>query len=118
MVVDLQIDATQGFWIGTSYLLACGVFMPFIASLSNIFGRPVCLWTCMVFFTVGSIVCSVAHNIATMLVGRCVQGMGGGGVVVLSLVIFTDIVPLRYRPKYYGIVYVQPASPAVHFRQG
>ncbi|KAK2074829.1 hypothetical protein P8C59_009003 [Phyllachora maydis] len=104
MVVDLQIDATQGFWIGTSYLLACGVFMPFIASLSNIFGRPVCLWTCMVFFTVGSIVCSVAHNIATMLVGRCVQGMGGGGVVVLSLVIFTDIVPLRYRPKYYGIV--------------
>lgn len=38
--------------------------------------------------------------------GRCVQGVGGGGIIILSLVIFTNIVPLRFRSKYYGIMYV------------
>ena len=39
-----------------------------------------------------------------LLGGRAIQGIGGGGIIVLGLVIFTDIVPLRFRPKYYGIV--------------
>lgn len=36
--------------------------------------------------------------------GRCIQGVGGGGIIALSLVIMTDIVPLRQRPKFYGII--------------
>ncbi|KAK7954731.1 major facilitator superfamily transporter [Apiospora saccharicola] len=104
MVTDLGGDTTQGFWIGTSYLLVNAVTMPFIASLSDIFGRPLCLVAALVFFTAGTLVCSLAHNVGTMLVGRSIQGVGGGGIVVLSLIIFTDIVPLRHRPKWYGTV--------------
>ncbi|TLD36664.1 hypothetical protein E2P81_ATG02446 [Venturia nashicola] len=101
---DLQGTAVQGFWIGTSYLLTNAVFMPVIASLSDIFGRPDCLLLSLLFFTVGSIVAATAKTITTLLVGRCVQGIGGGGITILGLVIMTDIVPLRFRSKFYGII--------------
>ena len=78
--------------------------MPFIAAISDVFGRTICLVAALLMFTVGSIVCAAAQNMETLLAGRCIQGIGGGGIMVLCLVTFTDIVPLRYRPKYYGIV--------------
>lgn len=104
MVTDLHATTTQGIWIGTSYLLATGVAMPILASISDIFGRPTLLVFSVAMFTVGTIVCVSSHTIAQLLTGRSIQGVGGGGIVVLSLVIFTDIVPLRHRPKWYSIV--------------
>lgn len=95
---------TQGFWIGTSCLLANAVAMPSIAALSDIFSRSASLMASLALFTLGSLVCCLADSIDLLLVGRCFQGVGGGGIVILSLVIFTDIVPLRYRPKWYGTV--------------
>jgi MFS family permease len=91
--------------VGTSYLLASAVTMPYTAALSDIFGRPICLLASLASFTLGSIICCLAQTLSTLLVGRCFQGVGGGGILIISLVIFTDIVPLRYRAKYYGIVY-------------
>ncbi|KAI1341989.1 major facilitator superfamily transporter [Xylariaceae sp. FL0016] len=104
LVNDLGGTATQGFWVGTSYLLANAVTMPVIAAISNIFGRPHCLIFALVFFTAGSLLCCLAQNMTVMLVGRSIQGVGGGGIVIIGLVIFTDMVPLRYRPKWYGTV--------------
>ncbi|KAK9796363.1 putative Major facilitator superfamily domain-containing protein [Seiridium cardinale] len=104
MATDLKADTTAGFWIGTSYLLVNAVTMPVIASVSEIFGRPACLEFALFCFTVGTIFCCTATSVPLMLVGRCIQGIGGGGVHVLSGVIMTDLVPLRYRPKWYGAV--------------
>ncbi|KAI0124040.1 major facilitator superfamily transporter [Xylariales sp. AK1849] len=104
MVTDLKADTTSGFWIGTSYLLVNAVTMPVIASVSEIFGRPICLEFALVMFTIGTIFCCAAQNVAVMLIGRCIQGVGGGGVHVLTGVIMTDLVPLRFRPKWFGIV--------------
>lgn len=78
--------------------------MPSIAALSDNFGRPACLFVSVSLFTLGSILCCLARNIDLLLVGRCFQGVGGGGIMILSLVIFTDIIPLRHRPKWYGTV--------------
>jgi MFS family permease len=39
-----------------------------------------------------------------MLSGRCVQGIGGGGIITLTQVIYCDIVPLRYRFRYFAMV--------------
>ncbi|KAH8758034.1 major facilitator superfamily domain-containing protein [Diaporthe sp. PMI_573] len=104
IVVDLKLSTTEGIWIGTAYLLANTVTMPLLAEASNIFGRPVILTACLISFTFGSVLCSVAYDIALLLVGRTFQGIGGAGIMVLSLVIFTDVVPLRFRPKWYGLV--------------
>lgn len=52
----------------------------------------------------GTIVCCSAQGFTRLLAGRAVQGVGGGGIVVLTLVVMTDIVPLRQRPKYNALI--------------
>lgn len=42
-----------------------------------------------------------------MLVGRCIQGIGGGGLVALTYVIVTDMVSLRDRGKWFGLISLQ-----------
>lgn len=80
------------------------VFQPSFASLSNIFGRRPMVLIAILFFCVGAIVSAVAKNFTYMLVGRTIQGVGGGGIIALGEVIITDIVPLRYRGQYFGIM--------------
>ena len=58
----------------------------------------------MVFFTVGAIVAAVADDFTTILVGRSIQGIGGGGLIVLTEVVVTDMVPLRLRGKWFSII--------------
>lgn len=103
MAKDLSASATETFWIGTSYLLMNAVFQPFIAALSNIFGRRQLYVPCLAFFAIGSIIAATAHSIQAMLAGRSIQGIGGGGISALTLVIITDVIPLRARPKYIAI---------------
>ncbi|KAG9191816.1 hypothetical protein G6011_10550 [Alternaria panax] len=105
-VIAQKLDGTaaEAFWTGTSYLLTSSIFQPVIASVSAIFGRQQLLITSLLFFTIGSILCSVAENFTTLLGGRCIQGIGGGGIITLTQVIFCDIVPLRQRPKYFSMV--------------
>ncbi|KAJ5719965.1 hypothetical protein N7493_006843 [Penicillium malachiteum] len=101
---DLHGTAIEAFWSGTSFLLSSTVFQPSFASLSNIFGRRPMVLVAILFFCVGAIICAVAKNFTYMLVGRSIQGVGGGGVIALSEIIITDLVPLRHRGKYFGIM--------------
>ena len=71
-------------------------------SLSQIFGRKSLIILSLVLFTVGSIVAAVSHNITTLLIGRSIQGAGGGGILSLTEVVITDLVPLRQRGTYFG----------------
>ncbi|OHE90324.1 major facilitator superfamily transporter [Colletotrichum orchidophilum] len=104
IVVDLELSTYDGFWIGTAYLLANAVLMLFIADLSRVFGRRSGLTISVAVFALGTIFCCVSHSIGLMLAGRSLQGVGGAGIIVLCLLIFTDIVPLRFRPTWYGLV--------------
>ena len=73
-------------------------------SLSDAFGRRQLLLISLTLFTTGIIICCLAQTFATLLAGRSIQGIGGGGALSLVLVIMTDIVPLRQRPKYYSLI--------------
>lgn len=64
-------------------------------------------------FTIGTVVCSVANNIAVLLGGRSVQGVGGGGLVALTYVIVADMVPLRERGKFFSVISLQWAIGSV-----
>ncbi|KAF3059653.1 putative transporter C3H1.06c [Daldinia childiae] len=103
IISELQGTTTQAFWIATSYLLVNAVTMPMICSVSDIIGRPICLTFSIAAFSVGTLLCCTAHSITQMIVGRCIQGVGGGGIHSLGLVIHTDFVPLRWRPKWYSV---------------
>ncbi|KAK2773985.1 MFS multidrug transporter [Colletotrichum kahawae] len=104
IIQDIGGTSTQAFWVGTAYLISCAVVMPFIESVSNVLGRREVLIPCIGLFTAGTLMCCFTSGIALMIAGRVVQGVGAGGMYVLCLVIFTDIVALRLRFKFYGII--------------
>ena len=59
---------------------------------------------CVICFLIGIIISGLAQNFTGMLVGRTIQGVGGGGVILLNDVIITDLVPMRLRGAYFGAI--------------
>lgn len=99
--------AIQAFWCGTSFLLTSTVFQPTWAQFSHIIGRKSVLLTALFLFSVGTVLASAANNVAALLVGRSIQGVGGGGLVTLTYVIISDMVSLRERGKWQAIISLQ-----------
>jgi MFS family permease len=60
--------------------------------------------TSIVLFLIGSLVGALANNFTILLVGRCIQGIGGGGVIALTEIVVTDLVPLRFRGQWFGVI--------------
>ena len=60
--------------------------------------------TGLVFFLIGAIVAAVARNFAVMLAGRSLQGIGGGGLIALTEIVVADLVPLRLRGQWFGLI--------------
>ena len=58
----------------------------------------------LVLFLVGAIVCGTSTSFLSLLLGRSIQGVGGGGIIVLIEIIITDLVPLRLRGQYFGFI--------------
>lgn len=97
-------SANTAFWSGTGYLLTAAVFQPIFGTLSDFFRRETLVFVVLLFFVAGACISTFAEDFETIVAGRTVQGVGGGGVFAMSLVLFTRIVPSRQRPKYWGLV--------------
>ncbi|KAJ6141227.1 Efflux pump [Penicillium chermesinum] len=95
-------SAIEAFWAGTSFLLTSTVCQLTFGSLSQSFGRKDLILLSLILFTIGSIVAAVAKDFTTLLIGRSVQGAGGGGIISLTEVVITDLVPLRHRGTWFG----------------
>ncbi|KAI7213260.1 putative MFS transporter [Hortaea werneckii] len=104
MAKQLNGSAMDAFWAGTSFLLTSTIFQPIYAAFSHIFGRKEITLVAVFFFLTGTVVAGAAQNMPMMLVGRSIQGIGGGGIIALTNVILTDLVPLRYRGNWVGIL--------------
>lgn len=113
IVNALHGTAIEGFWSGTSFLLTSTVFQPVLGSLSTVFGRKSMVITSLIFFGVGAVVAATATAMPAMLVGRALQGSGGGGILVLTDVVITDLVPLRFRGNYFSLLGVMWAIGSV-----
>ncbi|OKO99615.1 hypothetical protein PENSUB_8268 [Penicillium subrubescens] len=104
MAHELGGTAIEAFWAGTSFTLCSAVFQPVFSSLSDLFGRKPLVLVTIAWFTIGAIVAGVANNFTHMLIGRSLQGIGGGGIITLTGILIADIVPLSERPKYFGML--------------
>ncbi|ORY25555.1 major facilitator superfamily domain-containing protein [Naematelia encephala] len=91
-------------WVGTSYLLTSTAFQPMSGRLSDIFGRKVVLSASLLVFLVGTTLCAVAQSMTQLIAFRALAGIGGGGMMTLIMVIASDVVPLKERGKYQGIL--------------
>src|SRR5947209_5271510 len=74
-------------WVFTTYMLTSTVVVPLVGKLSDIYGRKLFLMAGMFVFLVGSAGCGASPNMATLIVCRGVQGVGGG--IVFSSVFAT-----------------------------
>lgn len=80
------------------------MFQPVVGGISTIFGRLEILTVSIVLFLAGCLGSALANDLTTLLVLRVVQGAGGGGVVVMSEVLVCDMVPLRQRGEWFGML--------------
>lgn len=89
-------------WLATAYLIANAACQPISGRLTDIFGRGPGLVFSNVFFAVGNLICGLAQNDATMITGRVIAGIGGGGLMSISTFLCSDLVPLRERGVVQG----------------
>ncbi|KAK5091872.1 hypothetical protein LTR70_001183 [Exophiala xenobiotica] len=101
---EFQASSSGYTWIGSSYLLANASSTPLWGKFSDIWGRKIMLVLANVVFMVGSIVAALAKSIGQLIVGRVVQGLGGGGLIILVSIAISDLFSMRERPKYYAFV--------------
>lgn len=100
-----HFNSSSGYtWIGSSYLLAVAVATPSWGKFSDIWGRkPILLGAAIIFF-VGSALCGAAVNIGMLIAARAIQGVGGGGLIILVNISISDLFSMRNRSTYYGII--------------
>jgi MFS family permease len=100
----LHGSAIEGFWAGTSFLLTSTIFQPVLGSFSSIFGRMPIVWISLALFGIGAIVAATSNDFTSILAGRSIQGIGGGGIITLTEIIVTDMVPLRVRGQWFAFI--------------
>jgi EmrB/QacA subfamily drug resistance transporter len=90
-------------WVVTAYLLASTAGTPLWGKLGDQYGRKRLFQIAIVLFLIGSMLCGAAQNMPQLIGFRAVQGLGGGGLMVLSMAIVGDLVPPRERGRYQGL---------------
>ncbi|KAJ7172241.1 MFS general substrate transporter [Mycena filopes] len=103
-IIISSLNGEDYVWVGTAYTLAAAAFMPFTGVLSQIFGRKPVLVGALAVFSVGCALCGAAQTMTMLIVGRVVQGMGGAGILTVSTIIISDLVPLSDRGVFNGIL--------------
>ncbi|KAN0097740.1 Major facilitator superfamily domain containing protein [Tylopilus felleus] len=93
----------QSSYLGTSYLLSVCCFTPLYGRLSDILGRKGAMLLALTLFGSGTIACGIAPSMETLILARAIAGMGGGGVMTVTSVAITDLVPLKHRGLYQGM---------------
>ncbi|RPD61919.1 vacuolar amino acid permease [Lentinus tigrinus ALCF2SS1-7] len=96
-------ESNRSSYIGTSYLLSVCCFTPLYGRLSDILGRKGAMLLALSFFGSGTLLCGLAPSMDALIAARALAGMGGGGVMTVSSVAVTDLIPLRQRGLYQGM---------------
>lgn len=91
-------------WVMTAYMLASTVAAPVYGKLGDLYGRKIILQVAIVIFVAGSIVAALAGNMLTLVIARAVQGLGGGGLITVSMTVAADVLPARERGKAQGLL--------------
>ena len=97
-------DLEQLAWVVTAYLLTGTAVTPLYGKLADIHGRRPLMLIAIGLFVLGSVACALATSMTMLVLGRALQGLGGGGLMALAQTIIADIVSPRERGRYQGYI--------------
>ncbi|KAK8091804.1 hypothetical protein PG997_002165 [Apiospora hydei] len=92
-------------WVANVYFLTGAVLQPLFGQLSDLWGRRPIFIAILAVFTFGSGLCGGASSGKMLIAARAVQGVGAGGINMMVDLILCDLVPMRERGKYLGILF-------------
>ena len=95
IAAHFQASEADYTWIGSAYLLAAAASTPTWGKISDIFGRKPIVLVANIVFLVGSLICAIASSIKMLLAGRVIQGIGGGGLIILVNICISDLFSIR-----------------------
>ncbi|BCR87150.1 putative MFS drug transporter [Aspergillus chevalieri] len=91
-------------WISGGYFVTSTCFQLLYGRLSDIWSRKLVLFVGLAIFFFGSLAASLAQSATQLIIFRAFTGIGGGGLMSVAQMIVSDVVPLRERGKYQGIL--------------
>lgn len=103
LAIEFDTDASGVAWILTGYLIAAAVFTPIFGRLGDIFGKRKMLVIALSIFAAGSIVSALGSSVDTIVIGRVLQGVGGG-IFPLCFGIIRDEFPKERVSASIGLV--------------
>jgi EmrB/QacA subfamily drug resistance transporter len=89
-------------WLITTYLIAATASTPLYGKVSDIHGRRFAIIIAVGAYMVGSLICALAPNMAVLIFGKMIHGLGGGGLTSTGMVVLGDVASPKDRAKYYG----------------
>jgi len=89
-------------WVITAFIMVSTIMMPAYGKLGDLWGRKPLLIFAIIAFAAGSVTGAVAQDMTTLIIARGLQGLGGGGLMILSQSVIADVIPARERGKYMG----------------
>src|ERR1700755_2500735 len=90
-------------WVVTAYLLTSTVAGPLYGKFGDLYGRKIVLQVAIVVFLTGSALCGIAQNMFQLILFRALEGIGGGGLIVVTIAVIGDLIPPRERGRYQGL---------------
>jgi MFS family permease len=103
--VGLSIDQLQrGAPIVSGFLLGYVAMLPLIGRIADLRGRIPVLVAALLVFALGSLVTTLAYDLPSLVAGRFLQGVGGGGLVPATLALVADLYPADRRGVPLGVV--------------
>jgi EmrB/QacA subfamily drug resistance transporter len=91
-------------WLTTAYMLTSTVIIPIAGKLSDLMGRKIIYVTGLIIFIIGSALCGMSQNMMELVVFRAIQGIGGGIMMPMAMIIVGDLFTGAQRAKWQGIL--------------
>ena len=90
---NLNATLSEIGWVSTSYSIANVIVIPLSAWLGLRFGKKRYFIFSLVAFVIASVFCGLATNLTMLILGRIVQGLGGGGLIAKGQALMFETVP-------------------------
>lgn len=100
---NLGASSDESTWVLTSYLVSNAIVLPITGWLVSLMGRKRFFVICIVIFTISSLLCGIAPNLAFLLIARVIQGIGGGGLQPMAQAILADTFPPQKRGLAFSV---------------